>query len=272
MYQNALEGHNQPPKLILSAAPIVLHHTVDNYVDVLNKVSGGVPNFGALAIDDSQNFKHSCVLFNDKVAKDIYGIILISGNIDPHFIYASFSPEYILPQIATITRTEGNVIKEINGLPMIRFLETLGLASDDKVNDILHSIPLILGYTDEDIPVSRVIEWIKEGHGVCPALIPEGTQFSIGTWNKSDVIDSAVRAVRNILSISNKNTHTLLLYSCLTRSYALGKDFLLEAEKVNETIADRAQYLFAYSGGEICPINEASTNSFHNNTIVACAF
>jgi hypothetical protein len=248
----------------------------DSYVDILNKVSGGVPNFGTLDIDDSPVYEHSYVIFNDKVSKDIYSIIVASGNIEPHFIYESFSPEYILPQTATVTKAEGNLIKEVNGLPIMSYMETLGLASNGRLCDsfysVPHSIPFILDYTGQDVRVSRVlVSWNEDGYGVCGGLVLKGAQLSIGTWNKSDVIATTIRTINSILL--GKNASTLLLYSCLSRIYALGPDILLEAEKANAIIVDRISYLFAYSGGEICPVNNTTNaNSFHNNTIIACVF
>ena len=272
MYKSALAGHLEDPKLIISAAPLMLSYAGDNYIDALDKVSGGVPNFGTLAIDNTAEYLDSYVIYNDKAARDIYAIIVASGNIKPRFLYASFSPEYILAQSATITKAEGNLLKEVNGYPIIKYMENMGLAEDGKVSDVLHSIPFILDYTGEGIPVSRVLlSWSEDGCGICGGLMPEGTKFSLGTWDKDDVLNTTVNTIESILK--NENIGTLMLYSCLARSYALGAEFLAETEKVNQTVADRVPYIFAYSGGELCPVKDAAnTNSFHNNTVIACAF
>jgi len=272
MYQDAIKGHNETPKLIISAVPFMINYAGDNYVSVLDKISGGVPNFGTLAIDNDLSYTNSYVIFNDKCERDIYAIIVASGNIHPKFTYASFSRKYILEQTATITKSDGNLLKEVNGLPIIKYLETLGLATGSGINDVLHLIPLILDYAGEGIPVSRVlVSWTEDGWGVCGGLMPEGTKFSIGTWAKEDVIGTTTRTIENILS--GESVSALILYSCLARSSALDADFLLEADKANETIADRVPYIFAYSGGEICPVRDAlHASSFHNNTVIACAF
>ena len=271
MYQSALVGHVETPKLIISAAPLMLNYAGDNYVDVLNKVSCGVPNFGTLAIDSTSDYLNSYVLFNDKVERDIYGIIVASGNIKPKFLYASFSPKYILSQTATITKASGNLLKEVDGFPIIKYMENMGLAENGKVCDVLHSIPFILDYTGEGIPVSRVLmSWSEDGYGICGGLMPEGTKFSLGTWDKSDVLDTTVRTIKSILL--NENISTLILYSCLARSYSLGAELLAETETVNKII-EGTPYIFGYAGGEICPVRDmADSNSFHNNTFIACAF
>ena len=272
MYKNAMSGHQETPKLIISAAPLMLNYAGDNYVEVLSRVSGGVPNFGTLAIDNTAEYLDSYVVFNDKVERDIYGIIVASGNISPKFLYASFSPEYILTQKATITKAEGNLLKEIDGLPTINYMEKMGLAENGKVSDVLHSIPFILDYAGEGIPVSRVLlSWSEDGYGICGGLMPEGMKFSLGTWDKSDVLNTTVRTIENVLK--NESISTLIVYSCLARSYSLGTDILSETEKVNVTIAERVPYIFSYAGGEICPVKDiANSNSFHNNTVIACAF
>ena len=272
MYQSALAGHTETPKLIISAAPLMLDYAGDNFVDMLSKVSDGVPNFGTLAIDNTLDYSDSYVVFNDKVERDIYGIIVASGNIHPKCFYASFSPEYIFSHTATITKTDGNLIMEIDGAPIIQYLEKIGLAKSGKVTDILHSIPFILDYAGEGKTVSRVLlSWNKDGYGVCGGLMPEGTRFSLGMWDKADVIGTTTRTIED--SLKDKNVSTLILHSCLARSYALGTEILLETEKVNEIIAERIPYIFSYSGGEICPVrNESNSNRFHNNTVIACTF
>jgi len=272
MYKSALVGHTETPKLIISAAPLMLSYAGDNYVETLDKVTGGVPNFGTLAIDNTAEYLDSYVIFNDKVGRDFYSIAVASGNIHPKFLYASFSPEYVLAQTAIITKTDGNILKEIDGSPVIKYMEKIGLAGDGKVNDILHSIPFILDYAGEGVPVSRVLlSWSDEGFGVCGGLMPEHTRFNIGMWDKSDVLGTTMRTIESILQ--NENISTLLLYSCLARSYALGAEILSETETVNEAVADKTPYIFGYSGGEICPVKDTSdSNSFHNNTVIACVF
>ncbi|MCL2799513.1 MAG: hypothetical protein FWD54_04500 [Endomicrobia bacterium] len=272
MYKNALTGHAEAPKLIISAAPLMLNYAGDNYVDVLDKVSGGVPNFGTLAIDNTADYLDSYVMFNDKVGRDFYGIIVASGNIEPKFIYASFSPEYIFAQTATITKTDGNILKEIDGSSAINYMEKIGLAENGKIKDVTHAIPFILDYAGEGIPVSRVIlSWKGDGHGICGGLIPEGTKFNLGMWDKTDVLGTTVCTIENILQ--NENISTLILHSCVARSYALGTEILSEAEIANKTIANKIPYIFGYSGGEVCPVkNAANANSFHNNTVIACVF
>ena len=101
--------------------------------------------------------------------------------------------------------------------------------------------------------------------------MPEGTKFSLGTWDKSDVLGTTMRTIESVMKY--EDVGTLILYSCLARSYSLGTELLAETEKVNEIVPKNMPYTFGYSGGEICPVrDEAWSNSFHNNTVIACVF
>jgi hypothetical protein len=116
-----------------------------------------------------------------------------------------------------------------------------------------------------------LLSWNGDGYGICGGLMPEGAKFSLGTWDKSDVLGTTARTIENVLQI--ENISTLILYSCLARSYSLGTDILSETEKVNKTVNERVPFIFSYAGGEICPVRDAANaNSFHNNTVIACAF
>ena len=272
MYQSALEGHAEKPKLILSMAPFLLHYAGDYYVDILTKISGGVPNFGTVAIGDSVDFENNYVIFNDKCERDIFGVIVASGNIKPQFFYSSLSSEKIIKESAIITKSEGNLLKEVNGLPFCEYLETWGMISNGKARDGLDSIPLILNYAEGSHHISRVLLIVNEnGYGVCGGLMPENSTMNIGTWDKDDVVATTLHTVKSILS--NDNISALFIYSCVGRSLVLGADMFAETDKVKEVVAGRLTYLFSYSGGEICPTGDAAnTNYFHNNTVVACAF
>ena len=272
MYNNALEGHTEKPKLILSTAPFLMNHAGDNYIDILTKSSGGIPNFGTFALNESINYEDSYVIYNDKVEHDIYSVIVASGNINPRFLHASISPEKILNRDAIITKSEGNLLKEVNGLPVYDYLETLGMVSNGKIRDGLLSIPLILNYTGGERPIARGLLAVnEEGYGVCGGLMSEGSKLAIGAWDKEDVVRTTLQTIENALS--DESINAFFMYSCIVRNMVLETDIFAEAHNAGEAIADRIPYLFAYAGGEICPVGDTTyTNYFHNNTFIGCAF
>jgi len=271
MYKNALVGHVESPKLIIGNAPLMLNYAGDHYVEMMDIVSGGVPHFGAMPIDNSTDYSDSYVIFNDKVDRDFYAIIVASGNIKPRFLYSSFSPEFILNQSAIITKSVGNLLMEIDGQPAVKYMDKIGLHEGRNDSEILHSIPFIFENTDDGDQISRVLmSWSEDEYGICGGLMPEGTLFSLGRWDKDDVLNTTVMTIEDILK--NEDISTLLLYSCLARSYALDFDVMIEAEKVVETIVDRIPFIYSNVGGEICLTKNAGNNSFHNNTIIACVF
>ncbi|MCL1852968.1 MAG: FIST C-terminal domain-containing protein [Peptococcaceae bacterium] len=271
MYQSALAGHNEQPKLIFSAAPFLIGHAGDHYIEILNMLSGGVPNFGAFAVDN-EGFQHCYVIFNDQVEKDIYAIIVASGNIEPHFAYSStIFLDYALSQKVPITKYQGNLVQEVNGLHFTSFMESLGLDLSSH-SGVLYSPPFMLNCTDKNHSVSRVLVSLNEdGYAICGGLVPENADVCVGSWDKFDVIDTTTQVINKLLS--NEKVNAILLYSCSSRGEIFGREVLIEADKVHDTLADKYPYLFTYSGGEICPADNGSmANCFHNNTIIACAF
>lgn len=272
MYEQALIGHTEKPKLIISAAPLMLNYAGDHFVQILDSISGGVPNFGTQPIDLTSTYQHSHTIFNDKVEKNIYAAIVASGNISPKFFYSSFSPEFILNQRSTITKAENNLIIEVDGKPIVEYMESIGLAKDGNVSNILHSIPFVLDYRGDGLPVSRVLlAWSGDGKGICGGLMPEGVQFNIAAWDKDDMLSMSEKTIKTALS--EENISTMMIHCCLARIYALGIDHQKEFENAKNLIGNKVPYVISYSGGEICPTGyEAGHNSFHNNTIVICAF
>ena len=100
--------------------------------------------------------------------------------------------------------------------------------------------------------------------------MPEGATLAIGRVDADDVLHTSKNAVE---SLAGKDKDGFILcYSCLARYLALGVNVKTEAEIIKESMMG-SNYHFAYSGGEICPLNDASgnlINYFHNYSIVFC--
>lgn len=270
-YEKARRQLEGKPELILTAAPLLFHQAGDLYVEILDKVSGGVPNFGAITVDHTSDYRYASVLYNGEAYRKSLAVLLLSGNVSPKFHLATISEKKILKQTAVITDSEGNILKEVNGLPLAAYLETLGLASDGKVSKGLNSIPFVLDYNDGSEPIVRAMFAITdEGYAVCGGLMPVGSTIAIGAIDREDVLSTSIKTVNRALP---EGENALLMYSCIGRNMALGIDNTAGMRSVNETVRDRIPFLLCYSGGEICPVGHRdglSSNRFHNDTFIAC--
>jgi hypothetical protein len=275
-YQEAAAAEKAKPALILAYAPFMVQNSGDDYVDVLSEMSGGVPCFGTLAVDDTQDFSKCYLLCGGQDYRDRMGLILIYGQLDPKFVIATISEDKILGKAALITKSKGHVLMEVNDRPVIEYFEDLGLTGAAGTSYAMTSLPFMLDYGDGTPPVSKVfIGLTPEKYASCAGAMPEGAILRLGVFDKEDVLFTTGEALGHILS-NIDGASGLLAYACISRSMALGAESLAEMDLVRARIGGKLPFMIANSGGEICPTQVISrgkaSNRFHNNAFVACIF
>lgn len=271
-YSRAAATLPERPAMMLGFMALLQHVGGDMIIDALDKASGGVPVFGTVTVDHTPDYRHAQVLYNGKGYSDTFAFVLITGGVKPSFMVASVSPEKIRKQQAIITAAQGNLLQEVNGMPVIEYMQTLGLASNGQIEG-MNAIPFIINYNDGTTPIARAIFALTpEGYAVCGGVIPVNATLSVGSIDYDDVIATTSGVVRDIMN-RGEAKHGLLMYSCISRYISLGMSPDDEMEKVRDIIGDAIPYQFTYSGGEICPVYDKDgrlVNRFHNDTVVAC--
>ncbi|MDR1445620.1 MAG: FIST C-terminal domain-containing protein [Treponema sp.] len=270
-YKKAGEGGRGKPAMALIFVPYIISLGGEAIVESFNRISGGIPLFGTLAIDASNNPRKNETIFNGEGSKDRLAFVLLFGDLHPSFFTASIPEEKIQKKRGVITKSHKNVIMEVNNMPIASYLKDLGLQRESGAWET-SSFPFIIDYNDGTKPVTRSIYVItEEGYAVCGGYVPENTTISIGDIGYADIVRTAADALEEILK---KNTGSvLLLFACLTRYLALDANTTAEMEKVRECIGQQKKYQFCYSGGEICPVQTEKgelINRFHNCTFTAC--
>jgi hypothetical protein len=274
-YQSAVGDAR--PSLMFAFAPFMPENSGDQYVNTLTAASGGVPCFGTLAIDDTADFCKCFMLYQGEQYRDRMSLILLYGEMNPRFYLATISENKFLDQSALITSSEGHVLKEVNGRPVVEYFEDLGLTKATETSYAMTSLPFMVDYNDGTPPVSKVFISLNENkHAICAGAMPEGSTLNIGVFDKDDVLLTS----RNTLLEVEKNLQNasgVLIYSCISRGMALGSQMLAEMDLVQKEMAGKIPYLMAFSGGEICPTRVETgggkaINRFHNNTFIACVF
>ncbi|MDR2183083.1 MAG: FIST C-terminal domain-containing protein [Clostridiales bacterium] len=272
-YAAAAAARDDTPGLIFAFAPFMPLNSGDEYVDVITKVSGGVPCFGTLAIDDTPDFANCFMLHNGRHYSDRMAMILVYGDISPKFVVTSMSEEKALDKSAIITKSAGHIIKEVNGRPIAEFFEDLGLTKASESYGAMVSLPFLLDYNDGTPKVSKIcVTLTPERYALCAGAVPEGSTLQIAPSDKRDVMLTAQNAVDRILQ-NIQGASCLLVYSCVARSMTLGGDQFDEMYLVNKHTGGKLPYMMMYSGGEICPTQVeggVATNRFHNNAFIAC--
>ncbi|MDR2163872.1 MAG: FIST C-terminal domain-containing protein [Clostridiales Family XIII bacterium] len=266
------------PTLMFSYAPLLMNVGGDYFVNTLTEISGNVPNFGTISMDDTIDYHNSHVIFNGELHKDRLAFVLVLGDIKPRFRFASISKEKIFRDKGVVTSSEGNQLHKINDMSVEDYLLSLGLAKgEDGAIMGINSFPFIVDYNDGTKPVVRIMFAITpEGYAVCGGDIPEGATLSVGSIDGNEVVKATGDLLRDILA--EGSIGALLIFSCGGRYFSLGYGSEREALEVRGLLEGAGiPYTLTYSGGEICPAYvtkdaKATTNRFHNDTFAVCIF
>ncbi len=276
-YREACSSLSQSPDLVLLHGPFMLQNNGDNYLTKLNSISDNAPVFGTLAVDDTEDFRNCFSIFAGKTYNDRLVLTLIKG-VEPRFYSANIAANKNVGKPVLITESEGALLSKVNDRSIAEYLEELGLATLAENGYAMASMPFILDYGDGTAPISRIfIQLTPDGKAILNGSVPVGAQLVIGSFDKEDALETTRVVVDGVLAQiaeDDSKPSVLLLYSCIARSIALGSEYLLELEQVQQQIGGALPFMMAYSGGEYCPTELAQSgavNRFHNNALIVCA-
>jgi hypothetical protein len=264
------------PSLMFSFAPLFSKISNGFYAASMTKISGNVPNFGAVTVDHNSDYHMSYVLFNGKYYKDRFAIILLYGNVSPSFHVGNISDEKVFPGKGVVNSSEDNLIKIINGKPAIEYLLSIGLSKNENGEIIgINAFPILVDYNDgTPLNGNSMLAVTPDGSVVSGDKIPEGATINIGAWNTEELVNTSGSTLRQALS--QKNHHTVLIYCCIGRYFALGYESTKELEQIQKQMEGTgSSYIAAYVGGELCPVygkDGKTVNRNHGNSIVICTF
>ena len=264
---------NKKPALILTFAPFIPQNCGDEYVNVITEVSGGVPCFGTLAVDDTLDFANCFMLADGEHYRDNMAMILMYGNIRPRFFIANISENRLLEKNAIVTKSAGPILMEVNERPVIDYFSDLGLVKASETQYAMANLPFLLDYNDGTPKVSKIFVMLTpEKYALCAGAMPQGSTLYLATTDKDDVMKTTEEAVDLILKEID-TASLLLIYSCISRSMTLGAEQFKEMELIRQKIGEKLPMMMANSGGEICPTHASEVkaiNRFHNNAFIAC--
>lgn len=271
---SSLKGRlSTDPVFMVSFMPLIYTVGGDVFIECLNKASDNLPLFGTLAVDHTKDYSESKTIYNGETYTDCLALVVVGGNIHPEFIVESISEDRYLKQKAIITASEANLLMEVNGVPVVKYMETLGLTKDGKIEGP-STIPFLVDFNDGTKPVTRAIfAETPEGYAVCGGVMPVNSTLSISAIDYDEVIRTTTKITEEILN--RKSLNGVLMFSCVGRNYALGIKTCDEMHLAEEKLGGALPYQLAYSGGEVCPLYDNDgilKNRFHNDTIIACLF
>ena len=266
-----------PLKMAFVFPPLTDNNEGDSYVHVFEKLCGNVPIFGTLAVEEAIiSYAQTETIYNGESFEEEATYLLAFGNINPRFIVTSIPEKSSLIQAGTITKAEGNILYEIDGVPAVDFFERIGLAKDNKLVSGIEFMPFILSVSNKDNGQSSCfvrgfVSFLGDGSVLCRGTMYEGASLVIGSNSAEDILASSKKAIEALNK--EQNIQAALIYSCVVRRIALVNDPQLELKSVRNSISPEIPFMIAYSGGEICPefmTGNAVQNRFHNFSFIIC--
>ena len=179
----------------------------------------------------------------------------------------------------TVTRSEGNVIYEVDGKPFLDVLKDY-LASEDIEDWALAQTSLPLGLVapghlagyDEYLVRALLGKDDVTGSIILPTEVSEGTNIRMMRRDYEKVADGVRRVAEDIRAqLGDKPAKLVFQIDCAGR----GRRYLREQQKLQllDTLQGRigaaVPWLGFYSAGEISPVG--GRNCFHNYTVVLVA-
>ena len=177
--------------------------------------------------------------------------------------------------IRTITKSQGNVLYELDGQPALSvYKKYLG----DKASELPGAallFPLSLYSEDRKTQLVRTILGIDEEQGSMTFAgdVPQNSEVRFMMANFDRLIDGAAQAAEASLSLnSDTKPEFVLMISCIGRKIVLDQRVEEELESVKEIFGDDAIYTGFYSNGEISPFVEGASCSLHNQTMTITTY
>ena len=258
-YKDISSGMSCRPEAFIVCQPLVIGFNWQAVSESLGRAGGNVPVFGTLALDLEINVREPLVIHNGQIYPDRMAVIAVGGDVRPRFFSEAFTLENAVAQDAVITEVDDVRILSINNLPAAQYMERLGLVQDGQLYGGNMAIPITVDIGDGTPPrVGTFYNIAPDGAVVCGTAYPVGGILAIGLIAHEDVIETAGRIIDKMLAHEEKNL--FLFFSCFSRSIVL-RSPTAEMDLVQKKLeAAGVPYLFAYSGGETCPLYDRGGN------------
>lgn len=225
----------------------------------------GVALTGGLA-GDGADFQHTLTLSDAGASEDrivalgLYGVSVGFGSLggwDP------FGPQRI------ITRSEGNVLYELDGQPALAlYKKYLGEhAAGLPATGLL--FPLAVRQPS-GVELTRTILGVDEAAQSLTFAgdVPQGAMARLMKANFDRLVDGAHGAAdQSRMSLAGQKAQLAILISCIGRKLVLKQRVEEELEAVQNVLGPQARLAGFYSYGEICPTAPQAGCELHNQTM-----
>ena len=266
-----IRGRTQSePAMILGLVPYIQDVAGYEVVAAMDEACHGIPIWGSITSGVDFNYDTVQTICNGKHLSSGLAMMFLTGPVEPKFIISSIPERNITSNRAIITKSRGAVLYEINNLPVLEYLSTIGLLI---TRENITTTPLMVYYDAAEAPVALGFYTLfEDGSVLTGGEMPVGTSFAVGSIDAEGILESAESGLNRVLA--HKDRQATLLLPCVTRYIMLAPDQEGELRLIKEKLSQSGSpFTMGYSGGEICPMpgkDGKLHNRFHNYTFSAC--
>ncbi|MDR2124876.1 MAG: FIST C-terminal domain-containing protein [Desulfovibrio sp.] len=271
LYTRLAPHAGEKPALLLTAAPVIYNAGGDEFLEALDAESGGVPVFGSLAASPLPGFSGLACCMNGAHHTNLFTLIAAFGDVDPQFYHTDIPNSKVIQQNAVITQAERNLLRSVNGMSTLDYLETIGLAENGNIIAGIESIPLVLDLDDGTRLVRAISRTTQQGHIQVYGNVLQGAAIGFSGCDAQDVLSTARQSVVRPLAAAGREC--ALIISCEARKWTLGARPTAEMHEIAEGLDTLLPYRIVYAAGEFCPVKTKDgrlVNSFQNFSMIAC--
>jgi hypothetical protein len=259
------------PSFALSFFPLCIKSGVAGTLNELNDITGAIPIFGAVAIDYGVYIRHPFVSFGGEVYKDALSLVLFYGDVRPSYQTHWRGNALNIKSTAFLTKTSGNTLLEINGMPAADYLYSSGIL--EKGDYITQSALFIITESNEFETPSCMAMFgpLDNGGFLCEADVPLGSCVSIALIDKKTALDITSAAASTL----KEKTGGVMIFSCVVYNLILELAPMAGITTVSSILDESVPYLFTYAAGEICPaktVGGGYKNRLNNMSIITLSF
>ena len=270
LYKTVRSKTTDDPTMILTFMPYLQDISGYEIVAAMDQACHGIPLWGSITNNIDFNYDTVQTICNGNSLSAGVAMMFVNGPVKPEFIVSSLPERNIANTKAKITKSEGAILYEVNNMPILEYLKSIGL---EITKDIISTTPLMVYYSGASEPVALGFYTLfEDGSVLTGGEMPEGTAFAVGSIDAEGIIESSKSGMTQVTDL--KNREVTLLLPCVTRYIMLAPDQEKELRLINEKLIKTGKpFMMGYSGGEICPMlgqDGKLHNRFHNYTFCAC--
>lgn len=177
--------------------------------------------------------------------------------------WTTFGPE------REITRSEGNVLFEIDGQPALDLYKTYLGEKASELPQAALLYPLSVQSVEGEEPLVRTILNIDEEQNsmILAGDVPQGSRVQLMMSTMDDIAEGASNAAEFAMRDRANEPELALLVSCIGRKLVLAQRTEEEIEEVKDVIGNKAAIAGFYSYGEMAPFAGRNACQLHNQTM-----